>query len=347
MKTAMDEALEILAPYGPDLENGMTSHAPMTAEALCAMDRSEAVLPWIERYRKGMMLRPAPRERISAASWRDALGREERYADWFPFFEDALAVEPWPAVVDRWLARLAPGISAAATHGVIRVGHAVRSLDTGDSPAKRRELADGLAYFAATYRELPFPSEAREGTAKPSEAIAKVAVVPPAERKFSGTITSSLDRLADFPAFAPVIDLIDVRGDASSLISDMTETFARVYLANAADFLTAIVFVHGVTSATAVRSLLPHLAESTTRAALRFVWQAGCGLYASFGSRPRPAATIEPPRESSETLVDLAIENGDEHAIKVTEACLREQALNPSPAYLACARHAIGILRAG
>ena len=58
-------------------------------------------------------------------------------------------------------------------------------------------------------------------------------------------------------------------------------------------------------------------------------------------------AAIEPPRESAETLIDLALENGDEHAIKVTEACLREHALNPSPAYLACARHAIGALRAG
>ncbi len=343
----MDEVLEILAPYGPDLANGMTSHAPMAAEAMCAMDRSEAVLPWLERYRKGMTPRPPVRERVSGASWRDALGREERYADWLPFFEDALTAEPWPAVLDRWIARLAPGISAAATHGVIRVAHAVRSLDAGRSPAKLRELADGLAYFAATYQELGSAGAAREGRAKPSEAIDYVAVVPPAERKFSGTITSSLGALGEFPAFAPVIDLVDVSGDASTLISDMTETFARVYLANAENFLTAIVFVHGVTSAAALRSLLPHLGESTKRAVLRFAWQAGCGLYASFGSRPRPMAAIEPPRESTDTLVDLAIENGDEHAIKVTEACLREHALNPSPAYLACARHAIGALRAG
>src|SRR5207237_4169394 len=29
---AMDEALAFLAPYGPDLRNGLTSHAPMAAE---------------------------------------------------------------------------------------------------------------------------------------------------------------------------------------------------------------------------------------------------------------------------------------------------------------------------
>src|SRR6266404_4049804 len=53
LHTSMDEALELLSAYGPDLQNGMTSHAPMTAEALCAMGRPEAVMPWLERYRTG------------------------------------------------------------------------------------------------------------------------------------------------------------------------------------------------------------------------------------------------------------------------------------------------------
>ncbi len=33
-------------------------------------------------------------------------------------------------------------------------------------------------------------------------------------------------------------------------------------------------------------------------------------------------------------LVDRALATGDEHAIKFTEACLREYALNPKPLYL-------------
>src|SRR5207247_4754938 len=88
-------------------------------------------------------------------------------------------------------------------------------------------------------------------------AIAGVPVVPPVERHFDGTIVGSLAALDGFPAFAPVIGLLDVRRDPSAVISEMTETFARVYLANAHDVLTAIAFVHGVTGATAVRPLLP------------------------------------------------------------------------------------------
>jgi hypothetical protein len=341
---SMDEALEILSAYGPDLSNGLTSHAPMAAEALCALRRPEAVIPWVERYRRGMLPRPSARQRISLHDWRAPLGQPDRGADWGAFFAEELRTGPWRSLVNRWVGRLAPGICASATHGVIRVGHAARSLVESESPLRLRELGDALAYWAAMYQELPTSPRAAERVMSPHAAIVKVAVVPPDRRRFSGTITSSLEALADFPAFAPVIGLIDVSGDVPRLISDMTETFARVYLANAGDILTAIVFIHGVTSVAALGCILPHLDDATARAVLRFAWQAGCGLYAAFGSGPAPPGTIEPAAEDTDTLVDMAVAHGDEHAIKFTEACLRQHALRPSPAYLAAARHALAVL---
>lgn len=342
--SSMDEALEILSAYGPDLRNGLTSHAPMAAEALCAMGRPEAVLPWIEVYRKGMLPRPAAHERIDREDWRSALAQWGRGADWNAFFEEELQAAPWREVLNRWTGRLAPGICASATHGVIRVGHAVRSLAERESPRRLHELADGLGYWAANYQELPTSAGAAKGRMHPRDAIAQVAVVPPERRRFLGTITSSLDALGEFPDFAPVIGLIDVSGDAPALVTELTEVFARVYLANTHDVLTAIVFIHGVTSVAALGNILPHLDDATARAALRFAWQAGCGLYAAFGSRPAPLADIEPPHEDADTLVDMAIAHGDEHAIKFTETCLRHHALNLSPAYLAAARNALTML---
>ena len=343
--TPMDEALEVLSAYGPDLRNGLTSHAPMAAEALCALGRPEAVLPWIEEYRKGMLPRPSSRERISREHWQSALADPNRAADWSAFFAEELQAAPWRDVLDRWVRRLAPGICASATHGVIRVGHATRSLVECESPYRLGELADALGYWAAWYQELPTSPRAADRTMAPREAITKVAVVPPDRRRFSGTITSSLEALSEFPEFAPVIGLIDVSGDAAALVPELTEAFARVYLANTHDVLTAIVFVHGVTSVAALGSILPHLDDATARTALRFAWQAGCGLYAAFGSRPAPPGEIEPPREDEDTLVDMAVAHGDEHAIKFMEACLRQYANNPSPAYLAAARNALDVLR--
>src|ERR1700724_204056 len=70
----LDEALEILAPYGIELRNGSSNHAPMVAEALCAMGRPEPVLPWIGRYRERMLPRSEAGERIRREEWRGGVG---------------------------------------------------------------------------------------------------------------------------------------------------------------------------------------------------------------------------------------------------------------------------------
>jgi hypothetical protein len=341
---SLDEALEQLAGSGPDLANGLTSHAPMVVEALCAMGRPEAVAPWLAVYRAGLLPRPAARERLDPARWREALGRPERFAEWSELFREELREAAWRDVLRRWLPRLAPGLCGSATHGVLRVAHATRALGAGESPPRVHELADALGSMAANHQELPTALSAPSVGWPAAEAIGRVPLVPLEQRRFDGTITSSLAALDEFRPFAPVIGLFDASGDASALVSDLTETFARVYLANAHDTLSAIVFVHGVTSAAALRSLLPFVDAETARRALRFGWQAGCGLYAAFGQRPPDAEPPEPPREAPAQLRELAIEHGDEHAIKLTEACLREHALRPSPAYLAAARHALAVL---
>src|SRR6266436_818931 len=91
----LDGALDRLAGYGPDLANGNFSHAPMVAEALCALGRPEAVMPWIERYRERIVARAPggrtrPRRRPTDPSCRVArrawparpLCRLERVVRW-------------------------------------------------------------------------------------------------------------------------------------------------------------------------------------------------------------------------------------------------------------------------
>jgi hypothetical protein len=93
-----------------------------------------------------------------------------------------------------------------------------------------------------------------------------------------------------------------------------------------------------------VRNLSPHIDDATARLAARYAWQASAGLYAAFGiaapSNDQPAT----PPLSIDELIDRAIANADEHAIKFTEACIHEYALNPKPVYLAAAAHALEVL---
>ncbi len=126
--SVLDETLEIMAPMGPDLSNGFSNHAPMAIEAMCAMGRGDAAMPWFESYRCSLMPRRARVARLTDDNWRAAIGDQRRTEDWFEFFSNELEERPWPALLDAWAARLAPGLMAAATHGVIRTGHATRAL---------------------------------------------------------------------------------------------------------------------------------------------------------------------------------------------------------------------------
>lgn len=348
--SALDETLEIMAPMGPDLNNGFSNHAPMAIEALCAMGRSDAVMPWFERYRSGLAPRPARIARLIDDNWRAALGDVRRTEDWFEFFRNELEERPWPAVLDTWAARLTPGLMAAATHGVIRTGHATRALALEDTPARRRELADGLAYWAADY--MPLPAARRTpARARPSDAIARVQMIPADSRRGNfGSLTDALARLDFFPPFKDTLDAVDPTGDARAFISDLTATFARVFLANAHDTYTTIAFVHAVTGPSAIRPLLPFLRDTTARAALAYAWQAAAAMYATFGTKADLAHIDKDQLKvcDEDELVERAIACGDEHAIKFTEVCLREHASNPDPAFFAAPGHAIHMLsRAG
>ncbi len=341
---ALDDALDEIAPYGIELKNANSNHAPMVAEALCALGRPEAVMPWLARYRERMQARPAPGAPIRGDEWRAALGRRERFPDWALFFADELADAPWPTVLDRWVARLAPGFCAAATHGPIRVGHAVRGLAERETPSRRRELADALAGWAATWAQLPSSDGAAAARLPPREAIARVPLVPPAER-LSGNIVAALGVLRDVPQFAPVIDLIDTTGAIAPHIADLTELFARVYLANARDIPTTIAFIHAVTSHAALGNIVPFVGETTARETLRHAWQSGAALYACYGGGVATAEAVEPYDGTAEALAEAAIEHGDEHVIKFTEACLNRHAISAATPYFAAARHVGGMVR--
>ncbi len=340
----IDDALGALSGFGPELRNGLTNHAPMAAEAMCAMGRADAVMPWVERYRKRLVAYPAARERITDANWQSALGDLSRHADWSAYFRNEIAERPWQDVLEQWIARLAPALIAAAAHGVIRTGHAVRSLALADTPARRAELAEGLAYWAASYMTLP-DNGAPPRRATPSQAIADVALMP-RERRLTkaASITDALAPLLEFEPFGDTAAMVDADADASAFLSDLTATFANVYLANTREILGAIAFIHGVTGPAALRPMLPYLSPATRSLALRHAWQSSASLYAAFGRHAKPRQEPGPVSESIDELFDRAIATRDEHAIKFTEVCVRENALAPQPIYLAAARHAIGIL---
>jgi hypothetical protein len=337
---AMDEALEILAPFGHEYAGGFANHGPMAAEALVAMGRADAVVAWTLRYRDRLDPPRAMREPIEAAHWREALGDLGRTSDWSAFFLREIEERPWRETLDAWVLRLAPGLSGAAAHGVIRTSHATRSLSIRDTPRRRVELARGLAYWAATYQTLPTTRLDGGRRRCAAEAVSRIETLRPHRPAPSGFIADGFRALDDHPSFSGVIDLLDLSGDLSSTISEVTAAFARIYLENASSSGRRVTFVHTVTAPAAVRLLFPHVRTATAREGLRFAWQAAAAMLATFGvpagSSGTSVATAGTPSDLDE-IVDRAIASKDEHAIKLAEACAREHALRADPAFLAAA----------
>lgn len=340
----LDDVLDDISPFSIELKNGNSNHAPMVAEALCALGHPEAVSPWLARYRERMQPRPAAGERIQTDDWQAALGCRDRFADWAVFFAETLEDAEWRAVLDDWIMRLAPGFCAAATHGVIRVGHAVRAIAESETPSRRRELAGALASWAATWQQLPHSDRAGGETLPPRDAITRVLIVP-AERRLPGNIVQALAALQDFPEFFPVIDMIDTNRPVAAQIGELSELFVRVYLANARDIPTTIAFIHAVTSLAALGNISAYVSEATAHVAMRYAWQAGCALYACYGRNAVVAEQVKGCGKLEQELVAQAIAHGDEHVIKFTEACLSRYARAASPAYLAAADHVAGMIR--
>ncbi|HVN64825.1 MAG TPA: questin oxidase family protein, partial [Candidatus Binataceae bacterium] len=294
----LDEALEILAPYGPETKGSLSNHGPMAVEAMCAMGRGDAVIDWVTRYREILSPRPTGHSTITGSQWRDALGRVDRIGDWTAFFDNELEEHPWQEVLDRWLERLAPGFAAAAAHGPIRTGHAVRALADSDTPARRRELADALAYWAASFVVLPGRHHHRtRGVAKPSEAIGWVKMLPLLRRRPRVSISGALAQLNRFEPFTHTLGMVDSGGDPSAFIADLTATFTEQFLINARTALSAIVFIHTVTGPSALRPMIPFVRKQTMAQALRYAWQTSAAIYSRYGARPNSAEAPHYPVE--------------------------------------------------
>src|SRR5271170_7143442 len=96
---SIDEAYAMFARTGTEYGGGLANHGPMAAEALAAMHRPNAISDWAHRYLKRLEPHPSATSRIFEAEWREALGKENRVADWIAFFDEALKEAPWRVVL--------------------------------------------------------------------------------------------------------------------------------------------------------------------------------------------------------------------------------------------------------
>jgi hypothetical protein len=141
----------------------------MAAEAMVRRGHAARVHQWLDGYMRRLEEFPRGTGPIRSG-WQEALGDPRRVADWTSYFRREVTAQPWRQVLETWWPRLLPGV-VAATHGVIRVGHAVRALtDDGEDGDHLTELA--MAWptgrpGGSRYPVPPVPGHPREPSAPP------------------------------------------------------------------------------------------------------------------------------------------------------------------------------------
>ncbi|MER7080550.1 Protein of unknown function [Saccharopolyspora kobensis] len=344
-EATVNEALDRVANLGYERTGGeLANHAPMGAETIAVLGYFDAVGPWIENYRRGQEHYDPPESsnRIDAAeesSWRSALGVFGRAGDWERLFRRELADEPWRAVLARWWPRLITGVFAGMTHGVIRTAHAVRGLAAvaEPSPLQLDELSRGMAYWAARFVHLPGNTtfDAQGGFAAAVAALPREGL---AEASNLGELRQAWSRIDEVPGYSEALRAPGP-AEAQWLLSEMTAEFAGVFLAHP-EFVPAPALVHAVTAPAAVRLVLPHLPAEQHLASVGELWKMQAALLTTFtvGRQGEDAARTlagEAEQLGFPELAARAVEHGDEHVIKFTEACMREHALRPDARYAA------------
>ncbi len=312
---AYDEALERFHRTGPEREGWLSNHGPMVVEALARLEREDRVHPWADRYLARLEEVPRGIDRIDPLAWRDPLGDPVRSGDWIDFFLAGVREEAWQTSLVRWWPRLLPGIAAGATHGVIRVGHAVRALRALETPPRRRELAHALAYWAARWQQAPVVCAAGS-----RDVASALETIPPVPRQEFG-IRSRLAQLREtagwhgaVSALAPPRDDADVPAALAALVDAVLARYAAVAHGN------PTMLVHAATAPMAVANTVPSLPESMWRASFDAAWSATAAVLAAYV--PRESRPFRRPG-SADDVLEQALRHGGEHVVKLADTALR------------------------
>jgi hypothetical protein len=378
----LDEAYERLHATGPEFDGSLSNHGPMAAEALVRHGHGDLVTSWLDEYMLRLEEFPRGTGPIGA-DWQQALGDPRRIADWTVFFGRELGEQPWRAVLNTWWPRLLPGVVAAATHGVIRVGHAVRVLladgeggaggdrDGGDHDIRVTELAHGLAYWAARWQTMPAghagaaaasaagrahaqaPVGTLAATAGRAQTLAESLAGVPRIADQSGGVRDRLVQLGSLPGWPQALGSLTVPAEPEQI---------RTMLAGLADTATCrylyyghgngIMLVHSATAPTAILRTLPALDDALWAPSLAAAWAASSALTAVYAPAepapraqlPGPPAAGEPPEETASATFARAAEHGDEHVIKFADTAVDVFARTGNPDAISAALRATALI---
>ncbi len=335
------QLLDASAAHDAEYGHNLASHLPMALVALKRLGADDArLVAFANRYAK--RLHPAPPADVwpSGDAWAGRLGDPAAWPAYRALFSEWFDHEGAPAVLPQVLPRLMQGVGAAAFHGPIRVAYA---LAAGHS----HELSDALAYWACRWFSVtPAPPRAASQRARPVGAAAALGAlrIPPVP---GSLIAERMAVASDQPVFLRCVAAgrpdAGTEAQVAQSLHKLAELAAMLY-ATSGNFTV----LHLVTSAHALRMLLPWLDDTDPPGVLVHYWAAyvaGCAasgldLKAALNTVEVHAAAAQPLRPWP-ALVEAALGSDDDHLIKIVDVCREQERHYGGPVWQAAASRAV------
>nr|WP_281168948.1 questin oxidase family protein [Saccharospirillum impatiens] len=292
----------------PETVNGLSNHHPMVVSALRQLQASGSVQAQYEtRVQKKVQYAELDSKPLSQADALALRGQKRRYAAIFTYFDTALSQQPVSQVLEHWVPILAPALSTAAYHPVIRLGH-------GLADDNRSEIAAGLAYWVWAYQRLPWPSTSENKQADLPGVLRHLLTGTdwPEQRLGGATFSESFLNVIQHPAYATLV--FKPRRNQLSL-ADIEQAAIQLHWT-----YNNFALLHGVTGTQAVRRLGEHLSRPDVL--LPFAWQALVVTWLSQGLRWRePETPMNNPDQGWDKIIQHACDSLDDHKIKLVACC--------------------------
>lgn len=305
----MDHALERLWEVGFEFGPDFAVHAPMVAETLATLGHRDTVPSWIKINTRRRQYY-APPSAVEALPEDADAARQAALGDY-------RRVTDWTQYFDRRLAE--------RPWREVLVDWWPQLMEGAFSAFTHGLIRTAHAVRALTVAPEPSTLQLNELARGLAYWAARYRTVP-WKLKYAGPAVTSAE-------------------EVPAALTELTALNAGKYAEVAPD--PAVPQVHSITAPAALRLVLPILPPELAVRSFEAVAHLTAGVWTAIpstsGHSPASAEDYRPP--SGELLVADAVELGEEHAIKLTEACLREHAVRPDDRYLAAAHTLITKLK--
>ena len=324
--------------YDPEYGGGLCNHLPMALTALEQMGASPGRLGEYRRTHVSWLEALPDAPPATPGAWPFRKADRAAFRDLRDDFRRRIARDGRDAVLRATLPELAPGLSAAAFHALIRTAMGVVGKHDG-------VVAAGLAYWAAHWQRLGVVLGAPADLA-PSRDPATLLERLRTDARFAfdpkqapSLIDDALLAVGAVRGFDDVIHWLD----PGCSIADVARAAAALYAATG-DF-TAL---HTVTATQAVTVLLPYVTDQ--RVLLPWLWQGLAAAYIAIGRPALPSGETLEAWRGAETpswpeLLPKAIAEEDEHVVKLSYAAVSLGRLSGERLFRWLAAREVGALK--